>query len=190
MKKVILFVVMIMVFSLCSGSGFADELQEQAAYSDLQTYPLNVGLDYYRAAVSPPDIVYNTLGSENGLAGLICVFEGVVEEVHPLNAAGVPVEYAIVRTDRGLVLILNMYQGVYEETVLRFGKETAREIYSDNADYYTFPPIGEKANFLTIYDGYSTAEDMPAFQYGASADVFAIEEFEDPVAKRLETLLK
>lgn len=155
----------------------------------LLVYPLNVGMAYYNYAQEVPDLVYNTLGSENGLAGTIYTVEGTVTEIVSLAAAGVDMEYAKVETDRGMVLILNSFHGIYKETVARYGEKTASNMYSDNPAYYVFPPIGERAQFLVVYSGYSQKEDMPSFDYGASADIFQINEQSDPVAAELDEYL-
>ncbi len=155
----------------------------------LPVYPLNVGMAYYNYAQEVPDLVYNTLGSENGLAGTIYTVEGTVTEIVSLAAAGVDMEYAKVETDRGMVLILNSFHGIYKETVARYGEKTASNMYSDNPNYYVFPPIGERVQFLVVYSGYSQKEDMPSFDYGASADIFQINEQSDPVAAELDEYL-
>lgn len=168
----------------------SDQESDEIETPTLQVYPLNSEMAYWEFAVSPPDYIYNTLGSENGLGGTIYSFSGTVEAIEPMDAAGVPVEYATVMTDRGPVIVLNMYHGIYEETVAQFGEDTAKQMYSANADYYVFPAIGEKANFLTVYDGYSKAKEMPVFHFGASADVFDIIGYDDPVAAALTKQLE
>lgn len=193
MKKA--FLVLILVLSVFL-SGYSRNFEnaispasEEILPQGLDVYPLNVGMAYYNYATPIPDIVYNTLGSENGLAGSIYLFDGVVKEIVPLNAAGVPVEYAKIQTDRGMVIVLNMYNGIYNETLKRQGEWTAKHMYSDVADYYVFPQIGKEAKFLCVYTGYSLTHDMPTFELGASADIFALEELPDPVAEELQKKL-
>lgn len=163
--------------------------EETAPTEPLQIYPLNVGIEYYNYAVELPEHIYNTLGSENKLEGTIYTMDGTILSIEPMDAAGVDVEYANVQTDNGEIIILNMYNGIYQKTVSRYGYTTARKMYSDNPDYYIFPSVGEHAVFLVVYEGYSKAENKPVFQLGASADVFKIAERDDPVASALQSKL-
>ena len=136
---------------------------------------------YYEHALNLPEHIYNTTGSENGLAGTIFTFDGIVVTKDIMDAAGVDVEYAKVSTDMGTVLVLNMYAGIYKESMEQYGESSVKSLYSDNPNYYVYPEIGEKANFLVVYSGYSQTEEMPVFYLGASSDIFSLLEYEDPV---------
>lgn len=148
----------------------------------LQTYPLNPGMEYYNYAIGLPDHIYNTHGSENGLAGTIYTFDGTVTELEYITAGEYSYPCATVSTDNGHVFIMNMYKSVCEVG--------GKVLYSDNEDYYVFPSVGETANFLTVYMGYSNVKELPTFILGASADIMDIGEFEDPVAAKLASVLK
>ncbi|MBQ7328824.1 MAG: hypothetical protein IJX01_02835 [Oscillospiraceae bacterium] len=164
----------------------ATEPPPETTEPSLQTYPLNVGKAYYDYAVSPPDHIYNTLGSENGLAGTIYTFDGTVTAIEEMTASGFVYPLAKVDTDRGPVMVLDMYSAVYNTSLKRMGERNTKSHYDDNPAFYQFPNIGEAANFITVYMGYSQAENLPTFIYGASPDIFTIGEYEDPVFAQFE----
>lgn len=148
----------------------------------LKVWPGNVGMAYYSMAAALPEHIYHTLGSENGLEGTICTFEGAVSELRVLENVGGGMEYAIVETDQGSVLVMDLFSSVYRETAAQFSPELAESMYADDPSWYGFPPAGERACFVAVYSGYSRAEEMPAFYLGASPDIYSILELPDPVS--------
>ena len=158
----------------------------EATESPLQTYPLNVGKAYSDFAIVPPDHIYNTLGSENGLAGTIYTFDGIVTAIEDMKADGFTYPLAVVETDRGPVMILDMYTAVYNASLKRIGNANTKSLYDDSLAFYHFPEIGETANFIAVYMGYSSAKELPSFIYGASPDIFTIGQYDDPVAIAFE----
>lgn len=152
----------------------------------LQTYPLNVGKAYCDFAVIPPDHIYNTLSSENGLAGTIYTFDGTVTAIEELSASGFVYPIAKADTDRGPVMIMDMYTAVYRSSLTQLGVDATTSLYDDSLAFYQFPEVGETATFITVYMGYSQAESLPIFIYGASPDIFFIGDYIDPVFAHFE----
>lgn len=146
----------------------------------LQTYPLKVDSSYSAYAQNLPDLIYRTTGSENGLAGTIYEFSGVVKDYFTTESGDFTFENIIVETDDGEVMISNFYVAVYNATMLEYGADLTKAMYPYSVDDYVFPAVGEAATFVAIYAGYSGTQNMPAFYLGANSVLFEMLELEDP----------
>lgn len=167
-----------------SPSTVATTQPETTAAPELQTYPLNVESAYLDFAVSIPNIIYNTTGEENGLAGNIYIFEGTINKIETYTDDSGTYKYedAQVITDGGVVTVTNIYKTIYQATVSEYGEAAAQYYYTDDVDNYVFPASQETAQFVAIYAGYSMRSNQPVFYLGASPSLYLIAELEDPVA--------
>ena len=121
--------------------------------NNLPLYPLSTSEEVYSSYSDLPEIIFTTPASENGLGGTIYSFSGkMIGEHEKLDNS-----YFIVETERGNVLMMNIYQSILE-TVPTFEEEC-----------YTPPEIGTYARFTCIYDGFSGTAEMPCFTYGNDA---------------------
>ena len=155
---------------------------ETTAPAELICYPLNASATYVSLAQELPTHIYTTTGSENGLAGTVYLFEGVVKYHDSFTADGIEFEQAVVETNGGDVVITNFYKAVYNATVLELGADLTKAYYTTSVDNYVFPADGERAVFLTIYGGFSGSLDMPSFYLGANAGLFEMIDLPDPAA--------
>lgn len=146
----------------------------------LKTFPLNIDRNYANLAQELPDHIYSTSGAENGLGGTVYQFTGTVEECFTTEAVDVTVEHIVVSTEGGPVLVSNYYKGIYNFSMLQVGPDLTKAYYPYSVDNYVFPNVGETANFVAVYVGYSGAEELPAFILGANSTIFELFEFDDP----------
>lgn len=161
-----------------SGSCF----EYESADANLQTYPANNVSEYTALAINElPANIYNTTGSENGLGGTIYAFSGTVID-HFANGDGDWIfDNIVVDTGDGTVMITDFYSAVYNVTVKDFGEEVAKAEYPYDPADFKLPEVGETANFITIYAGYSQNSQMAAFYLGANQSIFQMLEMDDPI---------
>lgn len=192
MKKLISLLALLLVFALaaCGTSqtgGSADDAghgaEVAAAISskglaapeaepepeDLPLYPSGSTSKYLSYATSLPEIVWTTAGEDNGLIGSIYTVVGTVTEAGEIEVteeASVP--YIIVETDSGSVMISNMYEGyraMYEaEGMSSFFNMMIGEAGAD----YTLPAVGDAAEFVGVYAGFSDRMAAPSLYLGAN----------------------
>lgn len=107
-----------------------------------------------------PDIIYTTPASENGLGDNIYSFIGTVKEFGSIDSSGTELQYFILDTDKGPVLIYDCYGlaiALYSDQL-----ESYKEPNSD----YTFPNQSDHVKVYGVYSGYSNVFDMPSCIYG------------------------
>lgn len=153
---------------------------ETTAPAELTRYPLNADSTYVSLAQELPAHIYTTTGSENGLAGTVYTFTGTATDYSTTLVEDAPMEQITVETDGGKVMVANFYKYLYNSAYIAYGKDTADAYYSASVRDYLFPSIGEHADFVGIYIGYSNAAQMPVFYLGANHSLFEALEYPDP----------
>lgn len=156
---------------------------------ELMTYPLNQDSTYARLAQSLPDIIYNTYGSENGLGGTIYKFSGTVVDYFTNGSNGWTFENIVVDTGDGTVMITDFYSAIYNASVLEVGPEVTKAYYPYDVDNFVLPSVGETANFITVYAGYSMNSEMASFYLGANKSLYEMAGIDDPVVAMAENPL-
>lgn len=166
-------------------TGTGESVQTTIADNPAQTYPLKIDQAYADYAVSLPNVIYNTTGTQNGLIGNIYTFEGIVLEIDVFTeeSGRFTYESAIVETQGGTVKVTNIFKSIYDASVKEFGTAITQAYYLDDASAYVLPAEGEQARFIATYAGYSNAQKMPSFYLGASSDLYAMIGEDDPVSK-------
>lgn len=160
---------------------------ETTAPAELVRYPLNVDSAYLDLAQGLPDNIYTTTSSENGLAGTIYLFKGTVSDSSSTEIEGTGVEQIVVRTDGGTVMITNFYKWMYNSAYREYGKESADITYPYPVSDYRLPGVGESAEFLAVYVGYSDTAKMPALYAGANPALFEAMDCQDPTQEPMGT---
>ncbi len=149
---------------LCS-VGWLEEL-----VSTDSIYPKSIETTYILNAAEAPDAVYNSLASENGLAGNVYCLEGTVKETLSVtHDNGVVYPTFILSTAKGDVLIGDIYTPFIEYM------EAHPEEWGDNYESlhakftetdYSFPEIESNVKVIGCYSGFSNLYQMPSFYYG------------------------
>lgn len=147
---------------------------------ELTRYPLNADSTYVKLAQELPDHIYTTTGSENGLGGTVYKFTGTVTEYSTTPMEVSAVEQIFVETEGGTVMIGNFYKWLYNSAYLEFGETAANAAYPYPVESYQFPAVGETAEFIAIYLGYSGVAKVPMFYLGANPALFELEDYPDP----------
>ena len=184
-SKVLAFVLCAILFlSGCGQASVSSSAVEEPA-ADLPTYPLKSSSKYMAYATSVPDILWTTTAEENGLAGNIYTFSGTVIEKSALETDNGPIEYFIVETDNGPVEVADMYNA-YEALMADKGVPELFTLFIEEPDAdYSQPEVGETANFICVYTGYSGRLEMPAFYFGANE--YMVDGVREPLAESSET---
>ena len=150
-------------------------------------YPLEIDAAYADLAQELPAHIYTTKGSENGLAGTIYTFEGTVADYSTTEIEGTGVEQVFVETDGGTVMVANFYKWLYNSARNAYGKAAADSAYPYPLGGYRLPGIGETAEFVAIYIGYSETAEAPAFYLGANPALYKAIDCQDPTQEPLGT---
>lgn len=135
----------------------------------LVTYPLNQDEKYTKLAKDLPELIYTTYAEDNGPTGTIYQFQGTLTDTTTIEANGFTFDIAFVDVGGNSVAIANMFKAMYNYVAESNGTEYLDIIYYPlHIEDFIFPEVGETANFVTIYDGYTVAFDMPLFYLGAN----------------------
>lgn len=153
-----------------------------------KTYPLNADRTYTKLAVQLPEHIYSTYGSENGLAGTVYAFSGSVTEYFTTADDTFVFESIVVDTGAGEVMVTNYYKAIYNATLLEFGPDATKSLYPYNVDNYVFPDVGDTANFIGVYMGYSKVEEKAILILGANPSIFDLLEYNDPAQSTESTV--
>lgn len=147
---------------------------------ELKTYPLNSDSTYTALAQEVPYLIYSTTGAENGLEGTIYRFTGETVDFFTNGENPYIFENIVVDTGSGKVMITNFYTAIYNATLLEFGADLTKAYYPHDVNDFIFPDVGETANFIAVYSGYSLKYEMPMFYLGANSSLFKMLEMDDP----------
>lgn len=153
---------------------------ETTAPVELIRYPLNADSTYANLAQELPAHIYTTTGAENGLGGTVYKFTGTVTEYSTTPMEVSSVEQIFVETEGGQVMVANFYKWLYNSACIEFGETLANAAYPYSVADYQLPAVGETAEFIAIYTGYSGAVNMPMFYLGANPALFELEDYPDP----------
>lgn len=115
------------------------------------------GFGWYPMA---PDIVYSTPASENGLGDSYYSFIGTVSETGSLDNSGTEMQYFILDTQNGPVLVYDIYGWAM------IHNPELTEIYPEPSSDYSFPNVNDYVKVYGVYQGYSDMFDMPSCIYG------------------------
>lgn len=115
------------------------------------------GFGWYPMA---PDIVYSTPASENGLGDSYYSFIGTVSETGSLDNSGTEMQYFILDTQNGPVLVYDIYGWAMIHS------PELNEIYPEPSSDYSFPNVNDYVKVYGVYQGYSDMFDMPSCIYG------------------------
>ena len=96
-----------------------------------------------------PDIIYTTLGSENGLGGTFMYFRGIVQSFETVGGF----ENAIIQTDIGEIVLFLPIE------IFDFAVEGGLMYSPTDLDLLE---VGEEFGFFFMYEGFSEVLDMPA----------------------------
>lgn len=168
-------VLSVLFLSACSSPDTSSE-QQNEAYSytydaeNLTTYPLTENPDYAAFATSVPDIIYTTTGEENGLIGNIYRFSGTVKSASSFESDGSEYKYIIVQTDCGDVMVGNVFEVLWQnlKNEEHYGDKLIEMTLGEKLSDYVFPDIGEQAEFICSYVGFSDVYDCPSFMLGGN----------------------
>jgi hypothetical protein len=136
------------------------EKTETEKADEVKVYPEHIG-DFMDTAdfSEPPEIIYTTPASENGLEGELYKIEGEVTESEVTEGEeGISIGSFTVKTDIGEVSVL-------DSSVLLGGFDG---FASDETmqKYFAIPKVGEKVCVYVEYVGYSELLKTPACYYG------------------------
>ena len=123
-------------------------------------YPSLTESPFLGSFQTPPDIVYSTTASENGLAGSFYSVIGTVREHSSIESAGTDLNFFIMDTEHGPVLFADLYS-----LNISLNQESDESLVEKGSDY-TFPPVGSYVKVYGVYRGFSTKLKMPMFIYG------------------------
>lgn len=129
-------------------------------------FPMSSSSVYYLNAEPIPEIIFSTTGGENGLGGMPYRFSGTVTDRFLMDVDGVGVESFCIETEYG-ALVVNDFVGY----MYKVYPEYAPYLYDKDQTDYTYPEVGDTAEFICTYSGWSELYDMPNFYYGADEDV-------------------
>lgn len=154
--------------AVVSSVNYSEESLEYKSETGLPVYPSGSMSMYLTEVSDLPDDIYTTLGSENGYAGNVYRFEGVVTEIVDKDQSG-GVDGVIVTTEDGDVAVFDMYHELLRTMATN---EQAFEFFNlyyaePDADY-SLPELGEEAELMCSYTGYSQKLDLPTFYLGAN----------------------
>ena len=126
---------------------------------ELKNYPLRSTSRYLAAAEDGiPEIIFETLGSENKLPGHVYKFTGTVTEKGETSN----INYVFVSTENGDLMISDFYNYAKDYNQLMFSM-----IFEEDSADYSLPEVGETAVFTCAYMGYSQTLEKPSFYMGA-----------------------
>ena len=149
-------------------SEYAEPLSCTIPISDcVLTYPLRSTSKYLAEAEPIPEIIWTTLGSENGLGGHIYYFTGTVKRYLDEDESG-GYTYFVVDTDEGEVLVGDVYRAAEELAIKQGQMDIFNQFFVEENGDYSLPPVGETARFICTYSGFSLKQNMPAFGFGAN----------------------
>lgn len=147
-------------------------------------YPEGIAKSYVDIALPPQDVVYETTGSENGLVGTVNLIDGVIESIdhnfYDDAFGGYYCDDAFIKTDKGMVMVGNLYKSLYDRMVQIHGIDTVRSAYPDSPETFVFPKAGSEIHLIAVYIGYSQTREMPVFYYGACESMYRLFELENP----------
>lgn len=129
-------------------------------------FPMSSISVYYLNAQPLPGIIFTTTGGENGLGGMPYRFSGTVTDRFLMDVDGIGVESFYIETELG-TLVVNDFVGYMYKAY----PEYAPELYEKDQTDYTYPEVGDTAEFICTYSGWSELYDMPNFYYGADEEV-------------------
>ena len=153
---------------------------ETTAPAELIRYPLNADATYVNLAQELPAHICTATGSENGLGGTVYRFTGTVTEYSTTPLEVSAVEQIFVETEDGKVMVANFYKWLYNSAYIEFGETAANVVYPYPVGDYKLPAVGETAEFIGIYVGYSGVAEVPIFYLGANPALFELENYPDP----------
>lgn len=144
-----------------------DLIVDADALKEIQpVFPMSSLSVYYLNAKPLPEIVFTTTGGENGLGGMPYRFSGTVTDRFLMDVDGIGVESFYIETELG-TLVVNDFVGYMYKAY----PEYAHELYEKDQTDYTYPEVGDTAEFICTYSGWSELYDMPNFYYGADEEV-------------------
>lgn len=144
------------------------EGHNDAASESFNIYPRSSDSKYYDSPELLPDIVYTTSGTENMLGGNVYTLHGTVTEFVEMDMGtnGIAMSGFSVKTELGTVVIHDMIG--YLDKISTVSADFMRG--DDNTDY-TMPQIGEEADFICIYNGFSDLYECPYFYFGCDEEL-------------------
>lgn len=107
-----------------------------------------------------PEIIFSTPASENGLGNNIYSFIGTVREFGSIDNSGSEMQYFILDTKIGPVLLYDIYGWGMDQYPDLY------ELYAEPNSDYSFPNKSAYVKVYGVYQGYSDVFDMPSCTYG------------------------
>ena len=152
-----------LMMGVAAGCGTEQAETETEETNEVKVYPEHIDAFVDTANFGePPEIIYTTPASENGLEGELYKIEGEVTESETTeDEEGVSIGSFTVKTDIGEVsivdpslplMMLGVEYGGFTEEVLQ--------------KYFAVPKVGEKVCVYAEYAGYSDVLQAPACYYG------------------------
>ena len=152
-----------LMMGVAAGCGTEQAETETEETNEVKVYPEHIDAFVDTANFGePPEIIYTTPASENGLEGELYKIEGEVTESEVTEGEeGMSIGSFTVKTDVGevsivdpslLLMMLGVEYGGFTEEVLQ--------------KYFAVPKVGEKVCVYAEYAGYSDVLQAPACYYG------------------------
>ena len=151
------------MMGVAAGCGTEQAETETEETNEVKVYPEHIDAFVDTANFGePPEIIYTTPASENGLEGELYKIEGEVTESEVTEGEeGMSIGSFTVKTDVGEVSVIDPSL-LLSESGVEYGGFTDEILQK----YFAVPKVGEKVCVYAEYAGYSDVLQAPACYYG------------------------
>lgn len=152
-----------LMMGVAAGCGTEQAETETEETNEVKVYPEHIDAFVDTANFGePPEIIYTTPASENGLEGELYKIEGEVTESEVTEGEeGMSIGSFTVKTDVGEVSVIDPSL-LLSESGVEYGGFTDEILQK----YFAVPKVGEKVCVYAEYAGYSDVLQAPACYYG------------------------
>lgn len=131
-------------------------------------YPKELDSPLYDYATLPPNVIYTTPESENGLRGSVYYVTGKVTQVVSSDDSDLGFAYFSVATENGEVYFVDIVSSIVSSTSDEEVKAYLLSLYGSE---YTFPQIDEDVTSYGLYSGFSDLFKAPILYFGINENL-------------------
>lgn len=150
----------------CGGSPAPQDTPEDAGVSQIPEKPRELPGQFgdfvgTGGITSPPQTIFETTATENGLAGTLYRFDGTVKEVVSDDESKAGYGYMNLDTEYGEIYIVDLAKAFAEQSQGALGE-------ADIRPFLELPEAGDIISVYAEYAGYSGVLQSPSAYYGGS----------------------